>query len=73
MLSSQELKSSTLQELLKELHGARQESQRIRLGLKTSHLKDSSLAGRWKRYIARILTLLREIELDEQVKKANQI
>ena len=73
MLSIQELKSSTRKELLSELEKARKELLRIRVGVKTKNVKDSSLVGKQKDYIARMLTTLREIELEEITENADKL
>jgi ribosomal protein L29 len=73
MLSIQELKSSTKKELLEELKNARNEMVRVRIGVKTKSLKDSSLANKQKKYIARIQTALKELDMEEMVEKANTI
>ena len=73
MLSIQELKSSTRKELLEELKNARNEMVRVRIGVKTKSLKDSSLANKQKKYVARIKTALRELDMEEMVEKANTI
>jgi len=73
MLSIQELKSSTNKELLKELENARGEMVRVRIGVKTKHLKDSSFVSKHKKYIAQILTVLKEMDLEEMVKKATNV
>ena len=72
MLSAQELQSSTQKELMQELQSAQSEMQRIRLGVTTNNIKDSSLASRQKRYVARIKTILRELELEALVKEASE-
>lgn len=58
MLTIQELRSSNRKELLQELEKARKEMVKVRISLKTKHEKDTSMAGKTKQYIARILTLL---------------
>lgn len=73
MLPISELKSSTRKELLKELEQARKTLQEWRLGVKTSHLKDSSLISKQQRYIAQMLTLLKEMDLDEKVQHAQKL
>ena len=70
MLSIQELRSSTKKELQQELKNARSEMLRVKIGVKTKNLKDSSLVSKQKRYIARIITALKELELEEMVEKA---
>jgi len=73
MLSIQELKSSTRKELLQELKNARNEIVRVRIGVKTKSLKDSSLVNKQKRYIAKIKTALKELDMEEMVKDADKI
>lgn len=73
MFSIQELKSSTKKELTSELEKARKELLRIRVGVKTKNIKDSSLVGKQKDYIARLLTTLRELELEEFTQNADKI
>lgn len=73
MLSLQELRSSTLKELLNELKNARQELVKVNMRVRTNNTKDSSQLSRQKRYIAQIKTLIRELELEEMVNKAAEI
>jgi ribosomal protein L29 len=73
MLSVQELRSSTKKELISELKTARKELLRVRMGVKTKHMKDVSLASKQNQYIARIETILRELDLEDMVKNANKI
>ena len=73
MSSIQELKSSTEKELSEELKHARNDLVRIRIGVKTKSLKDSSSASKQKKYIAQISTALKELDLEEMVKEANAI
>ena len=73
MLSAQELKSSTRKELLEELKNARNEMVRVRIGVKTKSLKDSSLVNKQKRYIAQVQTALKELDMEEMAEKANTI
>lgn len=68
MFSIQELRSSTKKELLLELERSRKEMLKTRISLKTRHEKDTSKAKKTKRYIARILTMLKEVK-DEEVTK----
>ncbi len=72
MLSNQELKSSTRKELMEELKNARKEAMRVKIGVKTKHLKDSTLVEKQKMYVAQIKTTLREMELEEMVKNAQK-
>jgi ribosomal protein L29 len=73
MLSTQELRTSTKKELIAELKTARKELISVRMGTKTKHLKDVSLASKQRQYVARIETILRELDLEEMVKEANKI
>ena len=73
MLSTQELRSSTPKELQSELQKAKEELLKIKIGIRTKHTKDSSLKGKQKRYVAQIQTILKEIELEEAVKKAPEV
>ena len=70
MLSIQELKSSTKKELLEELKNARKEMLKVRMGVKTKSLKDSSSATKQKKYVAQVKTILKELEMEEMVKNA---
>ncbi len=72
MLTIQELRSSTKKELLQELDKSRKESLKVRINVKTKHEKDQSKAKKTKRYIARILTALKEVEAEEVKKPADQ-
>lgn len=72
MLSIQELRSSTQKELLQELTNAEKQLLQIRMGVKTKHQKDTSLIKKTKATIARIKSLLREMELEEAVKNLDQ-
>lgn len=73
MFSIQELKSSTRKELFSELQKARKELLRIRVGVKTKNVKDSSLVDKQKAYIARLLTVIRELQLEEITQNADKI
>jgi ribosomal protein L29 len=70
MLSVQELKTSIKKELLQELKNAHSEMMRIKMGVRTKSIKDSSLANKQKVYIAQIKTALKELDMEELVKKA---
>lgn len=70
MFSKQEIQSSNLKELQKELLSARGKDQQTRIGVKTSHLKDTSSVGKQKRYIARLLTQINLLKKEES-KKVN--
>ena len=69
MLSIQELRSSTKKELLHELSKAHKEMLKVRINVKTKHDKDSSKSKKSKYYIAQILTVLKEIEKEEESKQ----
>ncbi|MBI5411939.1 50S ribosomal protein L29 [Candidatus Peregrinibacteria bacterium] len=71
MLSIQELHTSTVKELQLELENARLELFRIHMGTKTKHLKDTSLIPKHKRYIAQVLTMLRQTQNDKKVSVAS--
>jgi len=65
MLSIQELRSSNRKELHLELQKARKETLKVRISLKTKHEKDTSKAGKARRYIARILMAIKELDREE--------
>lgn len=73
MLSIQELRSSTKKELLNELSNARKEMVKIRISVKTKSIKDSSSVAKQKRYISRIKTALKELEIEEMIKTAEKL
>lgn len=73
MLSNQELKSSTKKELFKELSDARETLMKKRITVKTKHDKDTSSVLKQKKYVARIMTALKELELEEMVEKSASI
>lgn len=73
MQSYQDLKTLTKKELLEALNDARQELLQKRITVKTKHEKDTSLIQKQKQYIARLLTALKEIELEEKVANAHKI
>ena len=73
MLTIQELRSSTKKELLEELKNARSEMLKVKIGVKTKNAKDSSLVSKNKKYVARIMTALKELELEEMVNKAEEL
>ncbi len=70
MLSNQELKSSTRKELIKELEEARELNMKKRITVKTKHEKDTSAASKHKKYVARIMTAIKELDLEEAVANA---
>lgn len=65
MLSIQELKSSNMSELEKELDNSQSELLKIRIALKTKHEKDSSKLQKIKKYIARIQTVMFEVKKED--------
>lgn len=73
MLSNQELKSLTRKELLQELEGAREVVMKKRITVKTKHEKDTSSVSKQKKYVARLMTALKELELEEMVAKSEII
>ncbi|MDH5597185.1 MAG: 50S ribosomal protein L29 [Candidatus Peregrinibacteria bacterium] len=73
MLSSQEIKSLTKKEVLKELEAAREEVMKRRITVKTKHEKDTSSISKLKRQVARLKTALKEIELEEMVESSKKI
>ncbi len=73
MLTLQELQSLTRKELLQELEKASKELAHLRISVRTKNQKDTSLVFRTKQMIARIKTQLKEMDLEEIVKKAPSI
>lgn len=73
MLTVRELQSSTRKELLQELHDAQRTLQQLRIGIRTKNHKDTSEAPKNRAYVARIKTILREMELEEVVKQAKTL
>lgn len=73
MLSNQELRTSTQKELLRELDEAREMMTKKGITVKTKHDKDSSGVLKQRRYIARIKTAIRELDLGEMVKESEKI
>lgn len=69
MFSIQELRSSTQKELLEELKKVRHELLKIRINIKTKHDKDTSKVRKTKRYLARLLTVLKEFPQEEKKKE----
>ncbi len=60
MLTVQELRSSTVKELLQELEAARKNMLKIRVNVKTKHEKNTVKSMQAKRYVAKILTVMKE-------------
>jgi len=73
MLSNQELKSLTRKELLKELEESREALMKKRITVKTKHEKDTSAVSKQKRYVARLMTALKELDLEEMVTNSKKI
>lgn len=73
MQTYQELKSLTKKELLLALSEARQELLKRKITVKTKHEKDSSGVNKQKRYIARLLTALKQIEIEEMIDASSKI
>ena len=73
MLSIQELRIMKRDELLDELKKAQMELTKLRIGVKTSHQKDTNLVTKGKKYVARIKTLVKELDMEDMVKKAAEI
>lgn len=73
MLTSKELKSLTRKELLKELEEARDVAMKKRITVKTKHEKDSSGVSKHRKYVARIKTALKELDLEEAVANSTKI
>jgi len=73
MQSYNDVKSMTHKELSIELASARATLQKRRITVKTKHDKDTSAINKQKKYIARLLTALKEVELEELVKSSDKI
>lgn len=73
MLSNQELRTSTKKELLKELQEAHEMMVKKGITVKTKHDKDSSSVLKQRRYVARVKTAIKELELSEMVKESKKI
>ena len=73
MLSYQELKAMTKKELLKELTDAHETMMKKRITVKTKHEKDTSSVNKQKKFVARIKTAMKELELEEMVAQSNTI
>lgn len=65
MLTTQELRSSTAKELFQELEAARNNMLKVRISIKTKHEKNISKSKQLKCYIAKIMTVMKEIEKEE--------
>ena len=63
----------TRKELLAELTNAREEMMKKRITVKTKHAKDTSTISKQKKFIARISTSLKELELEEMVEQSKTI
>ncbi len=68
MLTVQELRSSTVKELLQELEAARKNMLKIRVNVKTKHEKNTVKSMQAKRYVAKILTVMKETGEEEKSK-----
>ncbi len=73
MLSNKELKSSTRKELLQELEVAREAKMKKGITVKTKHDKDTASVSKHNKYVARVMTALKELDLEEAVEKSNVI
>jgi ribosomal protein L29 len=73
MLSIQELRSSTLKELLQEHNTTQKDLVETTIRLRSKHEKDSSSKGKKRRYLALVKTIIKEVELDEVIKNADKI
>ncbi len=73
MQTYQEIKSLTKKELIIELADARNIMMEKRITVKTKHDKNSSIINKQKKYIARLITALKELELEEMVVKSTEI
>ena len=73
MLSNQDLRTSTKRELQRELREAHEMMLKKGITVKTKHDKDSSSVSKQRRYVARIKTAIKELELSEMVKEARKI
>jgi len=73
MLSIQELHSSTLKELLQDLEKSNTELLKIRMGIKTKNVKDTSLYLKQRRYIAQLKTVIAELRVEEMIKEASTV
>lgn len=73
MLSNQDLRRSTKKELQRELKEATEMMVKKAVTVKTKHDKDSSGVSKQRRYVARVKTTLRELELSDLVKESQKI
>lgn len=69
-MNTKELRALTEKELRKQLETAKVSLQKIRIGIRTKHEKDTSKANKTKKEIARIQTILNEIEAQSPQKEA---
>jgi ribosomal protein L29 len=65
MLTIQELRTSTIHELNEELSKTRKELLKVRISVRTRHEKGTDKVQKTKRYIAQILTILKEAMRDD--------
>ena len=56
MLNQDEIKKLSDDKLKKELEKARTEHYRLKVGVRTKHLKNSHEAKKYQKYVARLLT-----------------
>jgi ribosomal protein L29 len=73
MFSNQELRTSTKKELLRELAEAHEMMLKKGITVKTKHDKDSSSISKQRKYVARVKTAIKELELGEMVKESKKI
>lgn len=73
MLSIQELNSSTLKELFQELKNSNTELLKLRMGIKTKNVKDTSLYLKQRRYIAQLKTVISDLKVEEMIKEASTV
>ena len=73
MNKDQDLKSMTKKELQVALQTARVELQKKRITVKTKHETDISSVKKQKKYIARLLTTLKEIEREEKIEELSKV
>ena len=71
MLSLQELQNSSISELQQEFNLAKQVLFKHKLEIKTGQSKNIHLYRGYKKYIATILTIIKEINKKENIKKTN--
>lgn len=72
MYTPVELKNLGTAELTAELQKARKDLFNLRMSSKSKQLKDTHKVTLTKKYIAQILTVLREAQIEEQAKAAEK-